>query len=441
MYNEKKNIESSSANFLPLIPNRDLKINNEIENTNINNNTFNFEENINNANDEDKKEINNNVNDNNPIYKELINYNNKNKTRNKLNKFNINISNVSDKNLLSNKALQNIKDILFNKKIKNKNQFHYFKKLYTFNLSNNKKYYSSINKYKSSTPMNQLLNSQKNNQNNNNINNNSNSNSDIKDIINNSNNINFNNSMTNLKFKSFNTANINKNNNTLDIDFNRSDSFNKNSSYLFKCLLNDYSKSNLYKKKSKSVYKNTIQTLSPFFKLSKNEKISAKQIYRHYLKESAIDFQKSEHKKNKKISIKFNGAYDYSHVICPGLKNIYGNDKNYMNRMNEIKKNNVIALKKDFNIKDYQNTLIKLMKKNVSEKFLTNLKNKYMVFNEKNYGMIIPKGRFINLANKLKNHLSGDSYLTLQKMDKNYKIFFGNKSNKKTKKNLSSLHF
>ena len=102
-----------------------------------------------------------------------------------------------------------------------------------------------------------------------------------------------------------------------------------------------------------------------------------------------------------------------------------------MNRMNEIKKNNNIAFKNDFNIKDYQNTLIKLMKNNVSEKYLNKLQNNYMKFNEKNYGLLIPKGRYINLANKLKNHLSGDALENLKKMDKNYHIYYQKKNKEK----------
>ena len=439
---------NASTSFLPLIPNK-LKNKNS---TNINSNLFNFEndstENVNNNSTEEKKEKNNKYKS---LINEVKNYNNKNK-KNILNKLNINISHISEKTLISNKALQNIKNILFDKKQKIRNKMPLFKKINTIYLPNNHNFYSSSkDKYKTFTPIYKFSNIEKSSQNSNyyNLNNQNNSNnSDINNILNNSSHKNFNNSMTNLKYNNNISTPININykksiNNNIDIDFNRSDSFTKNSSYLFYCLLNDYSKSKSSEKKPKTVYKNTISKLSPFFRISKNEKVTARQIYRHYLKENAKDLiSKEEKKKKKKISFKFNGTYDYSHVICPGLKNIYGDNKKFMNRMNEIKKNNIIALKKDFNIKDYQSTLIKLMKKNVSEKFLDNLKKKYMIFNEKNYGMMIPKGRYINLANKLKNHLSGDAFLTLQKMDKNYKIFFKDtKPNKKKKKNLSSLNF
>ena len=65
------------------------------------------------------------------------------------------------------------------------------------------------------------------------------------------------------------------------------------------------------------------------------------------------------------------------------------------------------------------------MDKKICDKYLNNLKDKYDIFNEKNYGMMIPRGRFINLADKLKGHLSGDVYENLIKKDKKYKMFFG----------------
>ena len=51
-----------------------------------------------------------------------------------------------------------------------------------------------------------------------------------------------------------------------------------------------------------------------------------------------------------------------------------------MSRLYEIKKNNIIAYKNDFNIKEYQNTLLKLLRKKVSDKYLTNMQNKFKIF-------------------------------------------------------------
>ena len=402
---EKKNkIVRSNTTFLPKINSKEIKNNNQSINSEdmnliLNNNEP--KENITNNNFNKEKRMSFSINSNNILF----------------NKININISNLNEKALVSNKALQNIKDILFNKRPITRNKVPYYKKMNPIYFPNSPNIYSQMlyNSYnqikKAQSP--ELINQ-------------NNSNSDINNIINNNSIIkNFNNSMTNFKNNSINNK---INSSSIGNELNRSDAFNRSSSYLFSCLLNEYSKLKSKKIKKKSVYKNTIIKLSPFFKISKKGKVTARQIYRHYLRENAKDDGLTE--KNK-ISTKFNGSYDYSHVICPGLKNIYGNNKNYMNMMNEIKKNNFIAYKKDFNIKDYQKTLIKLMKKNVSEKYLDDLKKNYMKFNEKNYGMIIPKGRYINLANKLKEHLSGDCYENLRKMDKNYKLYFEKKSKSK----------
>ena len=409
-----KNFRKLYTNLLPKIPNKEININNVIDNNNLLNLENESKENINNESIENKNRKNNTITKKNKIN---INYS----TNSFFKKFNNNIPNIKEKSLISKKDSRNIKDNLLTKKIKNRNNNPIINSIY---LSKSPSfYYSSL--YKSFSPINKL-----------------NNNNDINTIINNSNYKIFNNSMTYLKNKNLNNNsnnnNSNMNINNIENEFNKSDSLNKNSSYLFNCLLNKYSKIKIPKKKPKTVYKNTIYKLSPFFKFSQNEKITARQIYRHYLKENAKDDNDNkEDKKKKKISNKFSGSYDYSHVICPGLKNIYDNDKTYMVRMNEIKKNNIIAFKKDFNIKDYQATLIRLMKKKVSDKFLTNLKNNFMKFNEKNYGMMIPKGRYINLANKLKNHLSGDAYESLKRMDKNYKLFYQHKKvNKKKKNNL-----
>ena len=54
---------------------------------------------------------------------------------------------------------------------------------------------------------------------------------------------------------------------------------------------------------------------------------------------------------------------------------------------------------------------------------MENLDRSYKLFNERNFGMMIPRGRYINLANKLKDFLSKEIYEKVKKMDRNYKIF------------------
>ena len=220
---------------------------------------------------------------------------------------------------------------------------------------------------------------------------------------------------------------MNTSKNTLILDLNRSDSFKKyNSSYLFEALLNKISSQSRnyntnYNTKTKlKPFKSTVFKLSKFYKKSKNEKITAHQIYRHYLKRE----QKKPKNKRHKRHI-FNGSYDYSRVICPSLKSLYGESPSFVRNIYEIKKNDSIAFKKDFNIEEYQNTLMKLFKKNISEKNMDKLKNEYKLFNEKNLGFNFPKGRYIDLAMKLKESLSDFAFENIRKMDRNYEKYFG----------------
>ena len=227
-----------------------------------------------------------------------------------------------------------------------------------------------------------------------------------------------NSSFLNLSLEKNNIMNTSKN--TLILDLNRTDSFKKyNSSYLFETLLNKISsqspKSN--DKTKIKVFNSTVFKLSKFFKKSKDEKITARQIYRHYLK------KEQKNPKNKRHI--FNGSYDYSYVMCPSLKLLYGENSSFSKNIYEIKKNDNIAFKKDFDIKEYQNTLMKLFRKNISEKNMDKLRNDYKLFNEKNFGFNIPKGRYIDLAMKLKDNISNFAFENIKRMDRNYEKYFG----------------
>jgi hypothetical protein len=185
----------------------------------------------------------------------------------------------------------------------------------------------------------------------------------------------------------------------------------------------------IYKKNSKEV------KLLPFLEKSRKKKISAKDIYLHYLKENENDKSKSQTIYNfSKYLQNNNKKFNY------GFDKIYGNNPSFMGRINEIKKNNFIAYKKDFNIQDYQNTLLKLLKKKVSPKYLENLESSYKLFNERNFGMTIPRGRYIDLANKLKNFLSKDIFEKVKRMDKNYLIYLEKKEEEIINKNMEEIN-
>ena len=96
-----------------------------------------------------------------------------------------------------------------------------------------------------------------------------------------------------------------------------------------------------------------------------------------------------------------------------------------------MKKNIHIAKKRDFNICEYQRILMKLFQKTISEENMAKLKDDYKKFNEKNFGVVLPKGRYIDLAMRLKDHLSVDAFENIKKLDRNYQRFYCQNNNKK----------
>ena len=168
---------------------------------------------------------------------------------------------------------------------------------------------------------------------------------------------------------------------------------------------------------------------------SKHKKISATDIYLHYLRENEKDKYKLDNQSTIEDFAKYlknnnNKKFNYS------FEKIYGDDQSFINRMNEIKKNKNLAYKNDFNIQDYQRTLLKLLKKRVSDKSLENLDRRYKLFNERNFGMMIPRGRYISLADKLKDFLSKDIFEKVKRLDRNYIIFLEKKEELKHRNSI-----
>ena len=181
--------------------------------------------------------------------------------------------------------------------------------------------------------------------------------------------------------------------------------------------------------------RNSGEKLLPYLEKSRKNKISAKEIYLHYLKEDENDKSKSHTIYNFSNYLKNNNKkFNY------GFDKIYGNNSSFMGRINEIKKNNSIAYKKDFNILDYQNTLLKLLKKKVSPKYLENLESSYKLFNERNFGMMIPRGRYIDLADKLKDFLSKEMFEKVKRKDKNYLLYLEKKEEELINKNSEEIN-
>lgn len=148
---------------------------------------------------------------------------------------------------------------------------------------------------------------------------------------------------------------------------------------------------------------------SSFYYKSKNSLYSSKRIFRHYIHESEND---------KIIPEKF----FYKSGTPKPLKKIEEFDKlnfNYHRRLKEMKSNRTLAFKKDFNIMKYQTTLLRLISKKVSDFNLRELQGRFIKFNEKIYRpKIMPRGRFTNLAEKIKNSIPSFLYQKMKNLDK-----------------------
>ena len=169
---------------------------------------------------------------------------------------------------------------------------------------------------------------------------------------------------------------------------------------------------------------------------SKNKRISANEIIIHYIKENERDNSKNIPLNQFKKYLEKNDYKKFNY----SLDKIYGNTKSFLKRVEEIKKNNVIASKKDFNIENYQNTLLKILKKRVTEKSYNKLQKSYKLFNERNYDIIIPRGRYVNLAENLKDFLSKDIYEKMKRTDRNYLLYLTKKEAQKNKMNEENVN-
>ena len=213
---------------------------------------------------------------------------------------------------------------------------------------------------------------------------------------------------------------------------------NKNTNYTnsnnnSKAIMHSYDNDSPNLKKMLKKFKN--QNFSEFFYKSQNQLISSMRIFRHYLREE-------QKEKVKPIKFFMRGGKPKS---IKKIKELYKVNNKFNQRLKEIKCNSTIALKKDFNILDYQSTLVKLLSKRVSQNNLNVLQNNFIAFNEKNYGLVGPKGRFTNMAEKIKYNIPLYLYEKIRQLDTDklisrynyYKNIFDNYKKKFENKNLN----
>ena len=150
---------------------------------------------------------------------------------------------------------------------------------------------------------------------------------------------------------------------------------------------------------------------SPFFKYSQNDNVSAHKIYKHYIDKSMG--QITDPIRNYKRLFD-----DRSQTFLQKLSKIYCENQNFLAILKEIKDNNKIAYKKDFDIEEYQSIIMELLDPRISENNLVDMRNEFRDLNKKIYGVLEPRGRFTNLAEKLRYNLPLFLLEKLKQLDK-----------------------
>ena len=132
-----------------------------------------------------------------------------------------------------------------------------------------------------------------------------------------------------------------------------------------------------------------------------------------------------EYYKRKESQCKIKRIKDFDKFIEKKYKNpkkrledLYCIDYEFLKYMKELKNNRNIAYKDDFNILDYQNALMEIVRRRIDEKIFYDLGENFKEFNEKMSKNFSPKGRYTNLAYKIRNHVPLHLINRLHKLDK-----------------------
>jgi len=184
----------------------------------------------------------------------------------------------------------------------------------------------------------------------------------------------------------------------------------KNKSQIFPKLNNHFNNS-LKINFSKTIKKQFSMSPRELNQLIKNKDISSKRIFEYYIYQNSKDTFKPIKNFDKFLKKKYK-------IPKKRFNKIYCINKSYLNRLDQLKNNRIIAYKDDFNIKEYQSTLLQLLQKRVDDDNLNSLGKNYRDFNENVNKKIIPKGRFANLADKIRNNAPFFLIKRLEEMDK-----------------------
>jgi len=212
-------------------------------------------------------------------------------------------------------------------------------------------------------------------------------------------------------------SNLTKNN-TIDETSKetKNQNLNNSKSTIFKISkinLNKYRMSRISEDQIKKPYNlsaSSIPKYSKFYRLSQKDSVGSHTIYKYYLNKSSSEvtlpvknYQNIFDNRNKSVHEK--------------LKRIYCENKNFDSLMRELKDNRKLAYKDDFDIEEYQNTLLEILEKRVSQKNLIDLQDDYRDLNKKLFNVFEPKGRYTFLAEKLRYNLPSFLLEKMKKLD------------------------
>ena len=181
-------------------------------------------------------------------------------------------------------------------------------------------------------------------------------------------------------------------------------------------IIRDINDRRLFRNKTQSYIspkKISLFNLPSIYKSKSNKKndIPVKKIYEYIIKKEKKNiikpiknFEKFINKKYKDPKMRFN--------------KIYCINQSYIKHTKLLKNNRKIAYKKDFDINEYQNAILRFLENRVDSINLNNLGQNYREFNEKMNRKFSPKGRFTNLANKIMNHAPNYLVDKLKELDK-----------------------
>ena len=181
-------------------------------------------------------------------------------------------------------------------------------------------------------------------------------------------------------------------------------------------IIKDINDRRLFRNKTQSYInpkKISLFNLPSIYKSKSNKKkdIPVKKIYEYIIKKEKKNiikpiknFDKFINKKYKDPKMRFN--------------KIYCINQSYIRHTKLLKNNRKIAYKKDFDINEYQNAILRFLENRVDSINLNNLGQNYREFNEKMNRKFSPKGRFTNLANKIMNHAPNYLVDKLKELDK-----------------------